>query len=84
MKPEQRQSYRDMIEAAANAQKSELSWVSNLYQKRLNQLQEQSQNYEQWLQSRNEHAWWRMRACLFDRGRIHCVRHSQFNASGRR
>jgi hypothetical protein len=56
MKPEQRQSYRDMIEAAANAQKAELSWVSNLYQKRLNQLQEQSENYEQWLRSRDDHA----------------------------
>ena len=83
MKPEQRQSYRDMIEAAANAQKSELSWVSNLYQKRLNQLQEQSENYEQWLRSRDDHAWRWLRKSLLNRGRIHCMRHGQFNASGR-
>ena len=56
MNKNQRQSYLDMIEAAAKAQREELAWVSNLYQKRLIELEQQTKNYEQWLQSRNEHS----------------------------
>ena len=40
---------------AAKLQREELSWVSNLYLKRLTELEQQTKNYEQWLQSRNEH-----------------------------
>ena len=56
MKQDKRQSYLDMIENAAKLQREELSWVSNLYQKRLTELEQQTANYEQWLQSRNDHA----------------------------
>ena len=83
MKQDKRQSYLDMIENAAKLQRDELSWVSNLYQKRLTELERQTENYEHWLQSRNEHSWWWMCACLPDRGRIHCMRDCQLHASGR-
>ena len=83
MNKNQRQSYLDMIEAAAKAQREELAWVSNLYQKRLIELEQQTKNYEQWLQSRNEHSWWWVRTCLSDRRRIHCMRDRQLHASGR-
>ena len=56
MNKNKRQSYLDMIEAAAKTQQKELSWVSNLYHKRLIELEEQVSNYDQWVQSRNEHA----------------------------
>jgi hypothetical protein len=56
MKKERRQSYHEMIEAAAKQQKTELSWVSNLYQKRLSELEEQRKNYEQWEQSRDHNS----------------------------
>jgi len=56
MKQDKRQSYLDMIEGAAKLQREEHSWVSNLYQKRLTELEKQTANYEHWLQSRNEHA----------------------------
>ena len=83
MKQDKRQSYLDMIENAAKLQREELSWVSNLYQKRLTELEQQTANYEQWLQSLNEHSWWRLRTCLSDRRRIHRMRDRQLNASGR-
>ena len=56
MNKNQRQSYLDMIEAAAKAQGEELAWVSNLYQKRLIELEEQVTNYDNWVQSRNKHS----------------------------
>jgi len=56
MNKNQRQSYLDMIEAAAKAQREELSWVSNLYKKRLIELEEQVSNYDNWVQSRDEHS----------------------------
>jgi|TARA_R110002020_G_scaffold176201_1_gene368292 hypothetical protein len=56
MNKNKRQSYLDMIEAAAKTQRKELSWVSNLYHKRLIELEEQVSNYDQWVQSRDEHA----------------------------
>jgi len=83
MKQNKRQSYLDMIENAAKLQREEHSWVSNLYQKRLTELEKQTANYEHWLQSRNEHAWWRMRACLSNRRRIHRMRDRQLYASRR-
>lgn len=48
MKKEQRQSYYDLIEQAAQVQKQELCWVSNLYKKRLLDLQTQHEAYENW------------------------------------
>lgn len=56
MNKNKRQSYLDMIEAAAKIQQKELSWVSNLYHKRLIELEKQVSNYDQWVQSRDEHA----------------------------
>lgn len=83
MNKNQRQSYLDMIEAAAKAQREELSWVSNLYQKRLIELEEQVSNYDNWVQSRDEHAWWRLRKGLSYWRRIHCMCHRQLDASRR-
>lgn len=51
MKKERRQSYHEMIEAAAKQQKNELAWVSNLYHKRLIELEKQRKDHEQWEQS---------------------------------
>jgi len=48
MNKEQRQSYHDLIEKAAKVQKQELYWVSNLYKKRLFDLQTQHEAYENW------------------------------------
>lgn len=56
MNQNKRQSYLELIENAAKIQRAENAWVSNLYQKRLTELEEQTSNYERWLQSRDEHA----------------------------
>jgi hypothetical protein len=53
MNQKRRQSYHDMIEAAAKVQQAELSWVSNVYNKRLIELEKQRSNYEQWKRSGN-------------------------------
>lgn len=80
MKKERRQSYHEMIEAAAKQQKTELSWVSNLYQKRLSELEEQRKNYEQWEQSRDHDSWGRLLPSLSDWRRDHWMLHSVINA----
>ena len=39
----------DLIETSAKLQKEELSWVGNLYKKRLKELQETEEYRQQWL-----------------------------------
>ena len=39
----------DLIEASAKLQKEELSWVGNLYKKRLKELQETEEQRQRWL-----------------------------------
>lgn len=56
MNQNKRQSYLELIENAAKIQRNELAWMSNLYQKRLTELEEQTKNYERWVQSRDEHS----------------------------
>ena len=51
MNKAKRQSYYDLIEKAAQVQKQDLSWVSNLYKKRLLDLQTQQKAYENWKSS---------------------------------
>lgn len=47
--PDKRQNMHDLIEASAKLQKEELSWVGNLYKKRLKELQETEDQRQQWL-----------------------------------
>lgn len=47
--PDKRQNMHDLIEASAKLQKEELSWVGNLYKKRLKELQETEEQRQQWL-----------------------------------
>jgi hypothetical protein len=43
-----------MIEQAAKAQKEELKWVSNLYQQRLQNLQETEEKRQAWLKEQKD------------------------------
>ena len=43
-----------MIEDAAKLQKLELNWVSNLYRKRLKDLQEMEEKRQAWLKTKEE------------------------------
>lgn len=47
--PDKRQNMHDLIEASAKLQKEELSWVGNLYKKRLKELQETEEQRRQWV-----------------------------------
>ncbi|MGA0190535.1 MAG: hypothetical protein ACO3LW_06970 [bacterium] len=42
-----------LIQEAAKAQEQELRWVSNLYQKRLKELQEMEIERQKWLKSKD-------------------------------
>ena len=53
MNEQRRQAYHDMIEAAARKQAEEHSWVSNLFHKRLVELEKQQNDYEHWRRSNN-------------------------------
>jgi hypothetical protein len=44
----------DMIEKAAKIQANDLAWVGNLYRQRLKQIQETTEQYEQWLKEQND------------------------------
>lgn len=44
----------NLIRAAAEQQKQELSWIGNLYQKRLKDLQETEIKRQEWLKSQDE------------------------------
>jgi hypothetical protein len=42
------------IESAAQQQKQELQWISNLYQQRLQDLMETNQKYNEWMNSKKD------------------------------
>ena len=42
------------IESAAQLQKQELQWISNLYQQRLKDLIETNEKYNEWMNSRKD------------------------------
>ena len=42
------------IELAAQHQKQELQWISNLYQKRLMDLMETNEKYNEWMNSKKD------------------------------
>ena len=44
----------NLIRAAAEQQKQDLSWIGNLYQKRLKELQETEIKRQEWLKSQDE------------------------------
>lgn len=44
----------DLIRQAAEQQKQDLSWIGNLYQKRLKELQETEIKRQEWLKSQDE------------------------------
>lgn len=44
----------NLIRAAAEQQKQELSWIGNLYQKRLKALQDTEIKRQEWLKSQDE------------------------------
>ena len=44
----------NLIHAAAEQKKQELSWIGNLYQKRLQTLQETEIERQEWLKSQDE------------------------------
>ena len=49
MDPIKRKMMQDMIEFAARDQEKQLSWISNLYQQRLKNLQETEEKRQAWL-----------------------------------
>ena len=49
MDPTKRQMMQEMIENAAKDQEKQLAWISNLYQKRLKDLQETEEKRQAWL-----------------------------------
>ncbi len=54
MNPQRRQSMQEMIESAAKVQSEDLSWVSNLYKKRLKDLQETEELRQAWLKEQDK------------------------------
>jgi hypothetical protein len=44
----------NLIHAAAEQQEQELSWIGNLYQKRLQELQKTEAARQEWLKSQDE------------------------------
>lgn len=44
----------NLIHAAAKQQEQELSWIGNLYQKRLQELQKTETKRQEWLKSQDE------------------------------
>ena len=57
MNPQRRQSMQEMIESAAKVQSEDLSWVSNLYKKRLKELQETEELRQAWLKEQDKSEW---------------------------
>lgn len=49
-----KEGLEDLIRQAAEQQKQELSWIGNLYQKRLKELQETEIKRQEWLKSQDE------------------------------
>lgn len=49
-----KEGLEDLIRKAAEQQKQELSWIGNLYQKRLKELQETEIKRQEWLKSQDE------------------------------
>ena len=47
-------TFVDLIQQAAKAQEKELSWIGNLYQERLQKLQETEIARQEWLKSQDE------------------------------
>lgn len=50
---QRRQSMHEMIENAAKAQIAELSWVGNLFRKRIAELQQTEEKRQAWLKEQN-------------------------------
>lgn len=47
-------TFAELIQQAAKAQEQELSWIGNLYQKRLKELQETEIKRQEWLKTQDE------------------------------
>lgn len=54
MDSQRRQSMQELIESAAKLQNEDLAWISNLYKKRLKDLQETEELRQAWLKEENK------------------------------
>ena len=54
LSPQRRQSMYNMIENAAKEQAKELAWVSNLFKKRLENLQQMDEHRRRWLKQKED------------------------------
>ena len=54
MDPQRRQSMHEMIENAAKIQIADLSWVGNLFRKRLMELQKTEEQRQAWLKEQKD------------------------------
>ena len=54
MNPQRRQSMHEMIENAAKIHVADLSWVGNLFRKRLMELQKTEEKRQEWLKEQKD------------------------------